>query len=77
MFGNNSPASCSKIICTSFEGGRGVIEVVNYQLVALFASVLLNAYDSRTGRNRQRSKERCSSEDIQRELEMLDGFSHN
>lgn len=50
-------------------GGRGVIEVVNYQLVALFASVLLNAYDSRTGRNRQRSKERSvqSSEDIQRE----------
>lgn len=76
MFGNNSPASRSKIICTSFVGGGGVIEVVNYQLVALFASVLLNAYDSRTGRNRQRSKERDVQAKIFKE-KMLDGFSHN
>lgn len=30
LFENNFLVLCSKIICISFVGGRGVIEVVNY-----------------------------------------------
>ena len=76
MFGNNSPASRSKIICTSFVGGSGVIEVVNYQLVALFASVLLNAYDSRTAAEIVSEVKKDVQAKIFKE-KMLDGFSHN
>ena len=42
----SSPASRLKINRTSFVGSGGVVEIVNYQLIALFASVLLKAYDS-------------------------------